>query len=158
VVGFVSGKKVRVVQLQPDSTDDDFVAPPLAFLARLQEDPVWKAPDWKLSAEEEAAFPRVKTRSPAGVLVDALKDLSFQQKEAIRDLGFSSLLEFNVSKCPPRLVYWLLSNFDGQSRSFDLGGGRSLALEERDVELVLGFPRCAYKKLTSSTPTYKNAS
>nr|GMC69145.1 uncharacterized protein LOC109193148 isoform X1 [Ipomoea batatas] len=56
-------------------------------------------------------------------------------------MGFAALLDFNVNECPPRLVYWLLSNFDGETRVFDLGGGRSLALEERDVELVLGFPR-----------------
>nr|GMC75180.1 uncharacterized protein LOC109193148 isoform X1 [Ipomoea batatas] len=56
-------------------------------------------------------------------------------------MGFAALLDFNVNECPPLLVYWLLSNFDGETRVFDLGGGRSLALEERDVELVLGFPR-----------------
>nr|GMD70686.1 uncharacterized protein LOC109166665 [Ipomoea batatas] len=62
---FVSGKKAKVVRCELDSSDDDFVAPPLAFLARLQEDSVWKALDGELTAEEDAAFPKIKTRSHA---------------------------------------------------------------------------------------------
>nr|GMD32306.1 uncharacterized protein LOC109163082 [Ipomoea batatas] len=70
---FVSGKKAKVVRCELDGSDDDFAAPPLAFLARLQEDPVWKALDGELTAEEDAAFPKIKTRSPASVLVDSLQ-------------------------------------------------------------------------------------
>nr|GMC95877.1 uncharacterized protein LOC109193148 isoform X2 [Ipomoea batatas] len=142
----VAGKKVKVARAHSGGSnscdsDDDFVAPPLPFVARVQEVPVSKSPAGDLTVDEDLAFPRVITRSPAGVLVDSLKDLSCQQKDDIREMGFASLLDFNVSECPPRLVYWLLSNFDAETRVFDLGGGRSLALEERDVELVLGFPR-----------------
>nr|GMD17546.1 uncharacterized protein LOC109193148 isoform X2 [Ipomoea batatas] len=142
----VAGKKVKVARPHSGGSnscdsDDDFVAPPLPFVARVQEVPVSKSPAGDLTVDEDLAFPRVITRSPAGVLVDSLKDLSCQQKDDIREMGFASLLDFNVSECPPRLVYWLLSNFDAETRVFDLGGGRSLVLEERDVELVLGFPR-----------------
>ncbi|XP_019167344.1 PREDICTED: uncharacterized protein LOC109163082 [Ipomoea nil] len=154
------GKKVRVVRCAPGVaqscvSDDDFVSPPLAFLARLEQDPVWNAVDdavavpassaeessGAVSSEQELEFPSVKIRAQASVLVDALVDLSMRQKEDIRSLGFGSLLEFKVSECPPRLLHWLLTKFDGRTRTFDLGGGRSLPVYERDVELVLGFPR-----------------
>nr|GMC92169.1 uncharacterized protein LOC109168900 [Ipomoea batatas] len=128
----VSGKKAKVPQRHAGASysggsDDDFVSPPLAFLARLEQDPVWNVPDGELTAEEDAAFPRIKTRSRAGVLVDALQDLSCQQKDDIGDMGFASLLDFGITGCPARLVHWLLPNFDDETRSFDLG--------------VLGFPR-----------------
>nr|GMC92168.1 uncharacterized protein LOC109168900 [Ipomoea batatas] len=144
--GVGRGKKAKVPQRHAGAShsggsDDDFVSPPLAFLARLEQDPVWNVPDGELTAEEDAAFPRIKTRSCAGVLVDALQDLSCQQKDDIGDMGFASLLDFGITGCPARLVHWLLPNFDDETRSFDLGGGRVLALEKRDVELVLGFPR-----------------
>nr|GMD96957.1 uncharacterized protein LOC109163082 [Ipomoea batatas] len=61
----VNRKKAKVVRCELDGSDDDFVAPPLASLARLQEDPVWKALDGGLTAEEDAAFPKIKTRSHA---------------------------------------------------------------------------------------------
>nr|GMC71753.1 uncharacterized protein LOC109193148 isoform X1 [Ipomoea batatas] len=129
----VYGKKVKAARARSSGSnsgdsDDDFVAPPLPFVARVQEVPMSKAPGGDLTVDEDVAIPRVSTRSPAGVL----------QKDDIREMGFAALLDFNVNECPPRLVYWLLSNFDGETRVFDLGGGRSLALEERDVELVLG--------------------
>nr|GMC82659.1 ulp1 protease family, C-terminal catalytic domain-containing protein [Ipomoea batatas] len=92
-----------------------------------------------LIVDEDATFSRVSTRSPAGVLVDSLKDLLCQEKYDIREMGFAALLDFNVSECPPRLVYWLLSNFDGESMVFDLGGGRSLALEERKCGMLSWF-------------------
>nr|GMD98039.1 uncharacterized protein LOC109193148 isoform X1 [Ipomoea batatas] len=144
--GVSLGKKAKVsrrnyVASQIGSSDDDFVSPPLVGLGTMQEGPELNAPDGVKGGEDESPFPKVKTRSPAVVLVDALKDLSCQQKDDITDMGFGSLLEFNVGDCPPCLVHWLLSNFDGQARAFDLGGGRLLPLEERDVELVLGFPR-----------------
>nr|GMD78559.1 ulp1 protease family, C-terminal catalytic domain-containing protein [Ipomoea batatas] len=119
------GKKVKAALARSGGSnsgdsDDDFVAPPLPFVARVQEVPMSKAPGGDLTVDEDVAIPH---------------------KDDIREMGFAALLDFNVNECPPRLVYWLLSNFDGETRVFDLGGGRSLALEERDVELVLGFPR-----------------
>ncbi|XP_019199530.1 PREDICTED: uncharacterized protein LOC109193148 isoform X2 [Ipomoea nil] len=150
------GKKVKVARCAPVGaqscvSDDDFVSPSLTFLARLEQDPLWNAPGddssfeevfgGEASSKEEFDFPSVKFRAQASVLVDALKDLSTQQKDDIRSLGFGPLMDFKVSECPPRLLHWLLTNFDGQTRTFDLGGGRSLSVNERDVELVLGFPR-----------------
>nr|GME03144.1 uncharacterized protein LOC109189836 [Ipomoea batatas] len=121
-------KKAKVsrrnyVASQIGSSDDDFVSPPLVGLGTMQEGPELNAPDGVKGGEDESPFPKVKTRSPAVVLVDALKDLSCQQKDDIRDMGFGSLLEFNVGDSPPCLVHWLLSNFDGQARAFDLGVG-----------------------------------
>nr|GMD04037.1 uncharacterized protein LOC109163082 [Ipomoea batatas] len=94
---FVSGKKAKVVRCELDGSDDDFAAPPLSkkskvsqsqpgvshsfesnddfvlppltFLARLQKYPVWNAPDHELTTEEDANFPRVKTRAPSAVFV-----------------------------------------------------------------------------------------
>nr|GMD59527.1 hypothetical protein Iba_chr12aCG2330 [Ipomoea batatas] len=43
---------------------------------RLQEDPVWNAPNDELTAKEDATFPKVTTRSSAFVLVETVTDLS----------------------------------------------------------------------------------
>ncbi|XP_019188588.1 PREDICTED: uncharacterized protein LOC109182831 [Ipomoea nil] len=50
VAGVGRGKKTRVLRCAPGGdqscvSDDDFVSPPLAFLSRLQQDPVWQAVD-----------------------------------------------------------------------------------------------------------------
>nr|GLL16924.1 uncharacterized protein LOC109163082 [Ipomoea trifida] len=77
----VAGNRSKAPRYDPGVSqrcvsDDDFVSPPLAFLSRLQQDPIWNAPDGVLTDEEDDAFPRIKIRSTGSALVDALKDLS----------------------------------------------------------------------------------
>nr|GMC75179.1 uncharacterized protein LOC109193148 isoform X1 [Ipomoea batatas] len=77
----VYGKKVKAARARSGGSnsgdsDDDFVAPPLPFVARVQEVPMSKAPGGDLTVDEDVPIPRVSTRSPAGVLVNSLKDLS----------------------------------------------------------------------------------
>nr|GMC47795.1 uncharacterized protein LOC109163082 [Ipomoea batatas]GMC47802.1 uncharacterized protein LOC109163082 [Ipomoea batatas] len=77
-VGHVDlGNRSKVPRRDPGASkscvsDDDFVSPPLAFLARLEQDHVWVAPDDALTGEEDAAFPRIKTWSQSSILVNAL--------------------------------------------------------------------------------------
>nr|GLL29591.1 uncharacterized protein LOC109153589 [Ipomoea trifida]GME10347.1 zinc finger BED domain-containing protein RICESLEEPER 2-like [Ipomoea batatas] len=110
----ISGNRSKVPRRDPGAStscvsDDDFVSPPLAFLARLEQDHVWIAPDDALTGEEDAAFPRIKIRSQSSILVDALKDLSTQQKNEI-DCGvflmrhMETYLSQGVKKWDYRLV------------------------------------------------------
>nr|GMD52375.1 ulp1 protease family, C-terminal catalytic domain-containing protein [Ipomoea batatas]GME02931.1 ulp1 protease family, C-terminal catalytic domain-containing protein [Ipomoea batatas] len=95
--------------------DDDFVALPLASRnsrPRLQQHRVGNAPNFVLTTEDATRFPQVKTRALSTVLVDALKNLSSQQKFGIRELDFGALLELKVDDTPLRILHWLLSNFD----------------------------------------------
>nr|GMC86973.1 uncharacterized protein LOC109163082 [Ipomoea batatas] len=75
-VGIVD-KRSRIKQHEPGASqscvsDDDFVLPPVAFLARLWENPMWDAPDYEFTDEEDATFPRVKTKSPTVAFVEVL--------------------------------------------------------------------------------------
>nr|GMD07949.1 uncharacterized protein LOC109163082 [Ipomoea batatas] len=88
ILVLISGNRSKVPRRDPGASkscvsDDDFVSPPLAFLARLEQDHVWVVPNDALTGEEDAAFPRIKTRSQSSILVNALKDLSTQQKNKI---------------------------------------------------------------------------
>nr|GMC52967.1 uncharacterized protein LOC109163082 [Ipomoea batatas] len=65
-------------------SDDDFVLLPVAFLARLREDPMWDAPDYELTDEEDATFPRVKTKS----LVVAFVEVLLQTTQPSRGMTF----------------------------------------------------------------------
>nr|GMD93256.1 uncharacterized protein LOC109193148 isoform X1 [Ipomoea batatas] len=55
-------KKFKVSQSEPGGSpscdsDDDFISPPLAFLAMLQQDPLWKAPTMSLVPISATIFP-----------------------------------------------------------------------------------------------------
>nr|GMD50353.1 ulp1 protease family, C-terminal catalytic domain-containing protein [Ipomoea batatas] len=114
------GKKPKATHsntsaLGVSNDDDDFVALPLASRnsrPRLQQHRVGNAPNFVLTTEDATRFPQVKTRALSTVLVDALKNLSSQQKFGIRELGFGALLELKVDDTPLRILHWLLSNFD----------------------------------------------
>nr|GMD76303.1 uncharacterized protein LOC109163082 [Ipomoea batatas] len=90
VCAYVGSNRSKVPRRDPGASqscvsDDDFVSTPLAFLARLEQNPAWNAPGDALTSEEDAAFSRIKTRLPTSILVDVFKDLSAQQKADIVD-------------------------------------------------------------------------
>lgn len=78
---------------------DDFVAPLRDFLDRLQQDPLWDAPDNDLTAEERVRFSSVRFTVPPALLVEALEDITTQQRKDINDIGFGCFLSSRLRKC-----------------------------------------------------------
>nr|GMC78947.1 uncharacterized protein LOC109150412 [Ipomoea batatas] len=76
---------------------------PRHFLRRMEEDPLWDAPEYEYSAEEEARFPSMTTRCSARVLVLACQKFSRRQRLAVRQLGFEKLLDLEIMETPGRL-------------------------------------------------------
>ncbi|KAG6426945.1 hypothetical protein SASPL_111184 [Salvia splendens] len=69
-----------------------------------------------------------------------LKSMNERQKNAVRQLGFGGLLDFDVTSVPGTLAYWLLEHFDHVRCSLLLPNDIELVVETKDVELVFGFP------------------
>ncbi|KAG6405020.1 hypothetical protein SASPL_132600 [Salvia splendens] len=66
-------------------------------------------------------------------------------KNAVRQLGFGGLLNFDVTSVPGTLAYWLLEHFDHLRCSLMLPNDVELEVDTKDVELVFGFPNGGIK-------------
>ncbi|KAG6393138.1 hypothetical protein SASPL_147373 [Salvia splendens] len=66
-------------------------------------------------------------------------------KNAVRQLGFGGLLDFDVTSVPGTLAYWLLEHFDHVRCSLLLPNDIELVVDTKDVELVFGFPNGGIK-------------
>ncbi|KAH9612340.1 hypothetical protein KSS87_000669 [Heliosperma pusillum] len=64
--------------------------------------------------------------------------LSEKQIQAIQEMGFGSLLLFQIKKVPGSLAYWLVSNYD-PIKGCLLDG--KLSILEEDIYLSLGLPK-----------------
>ncbi|KAH6766684.1 hypothetical protein C2S52_017667 [Perilla frutescens var. hirtella] len=67
------------------------------------------------------------------------------QEEAVRQLGFGSILHLDITKLPQKITYWLLENFDLVSRELQLQHGRRLRIEVSNVSVIFDFPRGPHK-------------
>lgn len=73
--------------------------------------------------------------------ISVIQNLTPRQKEAVNELGFGPVLDFNITEIPGHLAYWVLKTFNLARCQIPLSGGGSLTLDEEDVHLTLGFPR-----------------
>ncbi|XP_076946320.1 uncharacterized protein LOC143617738 [Bidens hawaiensis] len=79
------------------------------------------------------------TRCSPGRLVNVMKRFTPEQKEAVKDIGFGSLLDLKCRTLRRSLCLWLLERFNTIRRSLEICGKR-IPLSPRDVELVMGLP------------------
>lgn len=75
------------------------------------------------------------------ILVGLMRSLNNNQLEAVRDLGFESLMHIGITEIPSKLAFWLLSNFEPISCSIVVDNNRKLHISEEDVFLTLGIPK-----------------
>ncbi|KAG6419502.1 hypothetical protein SASPL_121724 [Salvia splendens] len=68
-----------------------------------------------------------------------------KSKNAVRQLGFGGLLDFDVTSVPGTLAYWLLEHFDHLRCCLMLPNDVELEVDTKDVELVFGFPNGGIK-------------
>ncbi|KAL1545900.1 hypothetical protein AAHA92_22572 [Salvia divinorum] len=84
---------------------------------------------------------RLKVKRTPRNFVGALKTLNDKQISSVKAMGFGALLHYNVIVIPSKLAYWVLDNFDPISCSIRLPGGGALHIDEKDVQVMFGFPR-----------------
>ncbi|XP_076911526.1 uncharacterized protein LOC143569526 [Bidens hawaiensis] len=113
---------------------------------------VWN--DYLSSAPARQPKPRKQanlvTRCSPGRLVNVLKHFTDDQKEAVKSMGFGSLLDLKCRTLRRSLCLWLLERFNTIRRSLEICGER-IPLNPRDVQLVMGLP-AAGKEVVNSGP------
>ncbi|KAL8246944.1 hypothetical protein R6Q59_008160 [Mikania micrantha] len=90
------------------------------------------------------------TRCSPGRLANVIKRFTPDQKEAVKTIGFGSLLELKCRTLRRSLCLWLLERFNTIRRSLEICGKR-IPLSPRDVELVMGLPASG-KDVVNSGP------
>ncbi|XP_071707095.1 uncharacterized protein [Rutidosis leptorrhynchoides] len=78
------------------------------------------------------------TRCSPGRLVNVIKRFNPEQREAVKSIGFGSLLDLKCRTLRRSLCLWLLERFNTIRRSLEICGKR-IPLSPRDVELVMGL-------------------
>ena len=91
----------------------------------------------------ENKFPMVKIKNFPGPLYEVMKNLKNKQKEAVKSLGFGSLLQFDLNVMPSRLGYWLLQRFDGKSGTLTVFD-QTIHITNELVFHTFGFPMGKY--------------
>ncbi|XP_076920319.1 uncharacterized protein LOC143581412 isoform X1 [Bidens hawaiensis] len=113
---------------------------------------VWD--DYLSSAPAREPKPRKQanlvTRCSPGRLVNVLKHFTDDQKEAVKSMGFGSLLDLKCRTLRRSLCLWLLERFNTIRRSLEICGER-IPLYPHDVELVMGLPATG-KDVVNSGP------
>lgn len=71
--------------------------------------------------------------------VEAIKSLNEEQQKAVEDMGFGSLLHFNLTFIPAKLAYEILDNFDIDTCGVKFRRG-ILHIGDDDVHATLGLP------------------
>ncbi|KAG6425336.1 hypothetical protein SASPL_115766 [Salvia splendens] len=89
--------------------------------------------------------PRLRIKRTTRFFLRILKSLNERQKNALWQLGFGGLLDFDVTSVPRTLAYWLLEHFDHLRCSLMLPNDVELEVDTKDVELVFGFPNGGIK-------------
>ncbi|KAK9732838.1 hypothetical protein RND81_04G026100 [Saponaria officinalis] len=75
--------------------------------------------------------------SPAGLYQFIKDNLSDQQLQAIKEMGFEGLLQIQTDIVPGQLVYWLASDFVTYKSSLMDG---QLPIQDIDIKIALGIP------------------
>ncbi|GFQ01367.1 hypothetical protein PHJA_002280600 [Phtheirospermum japonicum] len=92
--------------------------------------------------QENEIGKRKRTSSDDRVLtrMSPKKLLSQNQRQAVKDIGFGSLLEIRINECDGKLCRYLVDNFDVCRCGLDFGKEEIILIEE-DVLCTLDFPK-----------------
>ncbi|KAK3003220.1 hypothetical protein RJ639_018893 [Escallonia herrerae] len=91
---------------------------------------------------------KLVTRCSPGRLFNVLKSLTSEQKDAVKSMGFGSLLGLRCRTLRRSLCLWLLERFNSVRRSLEICGER-IPLSPWDVELVMGLASSGKDVVTS---------
>ncbi|KAK9065260.1 hypothetical protein SSX86_016643 [Deinandra increscens subsp. villosa] len=72
--------------------------------------------------------------------VSMIDNLNEEQRKTVKDMGFESLLSMGVKNVPTGLGLWLITNYDEDNNTLNIGT-RKLNVSALQVSEVLGVPR-----------------
>lgn len=81
---------------------------------------------------------KLVTRCSPGRLFNVLQHLTTEQKDAVKSMGFGSLLGLRCRTLRRSLCLWLLQRFNTSGRSLEICGKR-IPISPKDVEFVMGL-------------------
>nr|XP_043636785.1 uncharacterized protein LOC122607801 [Erigeron canadensis] len=128
-----------------DEPNDDYVASDQTYLKNMKgvvetEDKPVKQPSsfpWRRGRKRMPY--RIKPRSPPNSFYRLMCRLSDDQKAAIREMGFASMLDFQIDKIPTVMGYWAVKNFDHKACTLKIRDA-SLKVTNKTIHDVLGVP------------------
>ncbi|GJV25901.1 ulp1 protease family, C-terminal catalytic domain-containing protein [Tanacetum coccineum] len=82
---------------------------------------------------------KVLLRIPPISLFRMMTNLTEEQSQSVRVMGFGDILEYRLSEIPTRLGYWVLDKFNEDSCSL-IFGGNTITFTRETVHKVLGIP------------------
>ncbi|MFS7918393.1 hypothetical protein Hanom_Chr03g00200491 [Helianthus anomalus] len=155
-----------------DTVDDDFVTqPPMTNQSDAKSQPVRVNVDQqqpcdgkrrkstasrRKSTRPPASFPskkyepftgpKIKLKTSSENLVILVNNLIKPQKKKVIEMGFGTLLNFNIRHVPTRLAYWLASNYDDNAGVLNFGETR-LRITANLVNTIFGIPNGGIKIL-----------
>ncbi|KAJ0485704.1 hypothetical protein HanLR1_Chr14g0533721 [Helianthus annuus] len=71
---------------------------------------------------------------------ELMKSLNENQRGAVRNIGFGSILSFRMGQIPSTLSWWLVNNYDTKTRVLNCGS-HHIQITEALVHDVFGVPR-----------------
>lgn len=94
----------------------------------------------KRSSQETSKNMKMTTRMSPKQLFDLIPQLTEEQRQAVKDIGFGGLLDLKISECPAKLCQYLIENLNVYRCAICLDN-QELPLTEEDVQNVFDFPR-----------------
>ncbi|KAK9073419.1 hypothetical protein SSX86_007743 [Deinandra increscens subsp. villosa] len=101
------------------------------------------SPDVEHENEERAyvaySGDTLQCRTCVGKFVTMLESLSEEQKKAIENIGFGSVLSFSLNMVPTGLGFWLVKNYDAKNNTLNIGTEK-ISVTPLEVSEILGVP------------------
>ncbi|KAK9049308.1 hypothetical protein SSX86_031724 [Deinandra increscens subsp. villosa] len=101
------------------------------------------SPDVEHENEERAyvaySGDTLQCRTCVGKFVTMLESLSEEQKKAIENIGFGSVLSFSLNMVPTGLGFWLVKNYDAKNNTLNIGTEK-ISVTPLEVSEILGIP------------------
>ncbi|MFS7918398.1 hypothetical protein Hanom_Chr03g00200541 [Helianthus anomalus] len=88
--------------------------------------------------------PKIRLKKSSENLVILVNNLNKPQKQKVIEMGFGTLLNFNIQHVPTRLAFWLASNYDANARVLNFGETR-LRITANLVNTICGIPNGGIK-------------
>ncbi|XP_035831795.1 uncharacterized protein LOC118480913 [Helianthus annuus] len=82
---------------------------------------------------------KINIRCAVNNLKDYIEGLSKEQRNVVKEIGFESILKFNLHSVPRKFGYWLVKNFDAENDEINTGDER-IKITAEFIQKVLQIP------------------
>lgn len=113
--------------------DDDFVSPPNKVIKTSSVNV--PSPRKYFEYDGSKIKPRIKTEK----FYEYIHNLNYNQITVVREMGFESIIDLQISHIPTGLGFWLVKNFNDKTGVLDIGVKR-IEITANLVHSLLGIP------------------